>query len=126
MVCSNWKSAILCDGKEVILLDPPMKKTLLWHITNKCNQSCKYCYGSFTAHSYSETSSKKKDVPLEKLLETVDDLSALGFERIHICGGEPFLRDDIWPFLLKLSENDIESFLLTNLTFLPHGFEHCY
>lgn len=87
MVNLKWKTAILCDGKDIMSLEPPLKKTLLWHITNKCNQSCKYCYGSFTSKSYRETCNNKKDVPLKNLLGTVDDLSTLGFYRAHICGG---------------------------------------
>lgn len=99
-----------------------MKKTFLLHITNKCNNTCKYCYGSFAGNSYKDTCNNKKEVSLENLLEIADDLSTLGFQRAHICGGEPFLRDDIWPFLLKLSENDIESFVLSNITFIPPEF----
>jgi len=106
-----------------MLLNPPKKKVLLWHITNKCNQSCKYCYGSFFETSYRDTYNYQKEVPLKNLLQTVDDLSDLDFHRVHICGGEPFMRKDIWPLLLRLGKKDMESFVLSNITFIPQNFQ---
>ena len=118
----KWQTAILHNSEEIMVLKPPLQKTLLWHITSRCNQSCIYCYGSFEGASYKATSQNKLDVPLEKLIITADDLSSLGFRRAHICGGEPFLRDDIWPFLHRLVQKSIETFVLSNMTFIPRRF----
>ncbi|MCJ7654291.1 MAG: radical SAM protein, partial [Dehalococcoidia bacterium] len=118
----GWKTAILCGNEEVAVLHPPLKKVLLWHITSKCNQSCKYCYGSFDGSSYKAKSKYNRDVPLEKLLKTADGLATLGFHRAYVCGGEPFLRNDIWAFLTRLAHNNIQPFVLTHGKLIPPEF----
>jgi len=123
MGIASWTTKVLRNKKEVLALEPPRRKTLLWHVTNRCNQSCKYCYGSFGGCSYRAQNRVWRDVPLRKLLQAADDLSSLGFERAYVCGGEPFLRDDIWPLLSRLKKDNVECFVLSNLTFIPKGFE---
>jgi MoaA/NifB/PqqE/SkfB family radical SAM enzyme len=120
----TWTTTILYGNEEITSLHPPTKKVLLWHITSKCNQSCKYCYGTFTGSSYRAKAKYIRDVPLEKMLETADSLAALGFHRAHICGGEPFLRKDIWDLLIRLNQNNIQTFVLTNATLIPPKFSH--
>jgi MoaA/NifB/PqqE/SkfB family radical SAM enzyme len=122
----HLKTKVLCNGNRLFDLNPPDEKTLLWHITSKCNFCCKYCYGSFEGGSYKENFTRRKDAPLRCLLQAVRDLSILGFKRAHICGGEPFLRADIWRFLIECSKNDLQSFVLTNGSFLPRDFSRYF
>lgn len=104
-------------------LPPPPRRTLLWHLTSSCNMLCRYCYGSFEGGSYRDNLIHgKMDVPLPYLLRTVEDLATLGFERAYMCGGEPFLRKDLWDVLRVCVEQGIERYVLTNGSITPKGF----
>ena len=53
------------------------------HITEKCNYHCKYCFAHFR---------QKKDLPLEKWFEIIDNLKSAGnISAINFAGGEPVL-----------------------------------
>jgi radical SAM protein with 4Fe4S-binding SPASM domain len=75
-----------------------MKKSfyLQWHITNQCNLRCRHCY--------QDDFSRKEDLNLEGLKKIADNIvSALrdwGAKAcIHLTGGEPLLKDELFPLL---------------------------
>lgn len=56
------------------------------HITEKCNYHCGYCFAHFR---------RKKDLPLQKWFEIIDNLKASGnISAINFAGGEPVLYKD--------------------------------
>lgn len=64
-----------------------------WHVTDKCNLSCKHCY----------VDNKKKELPLEEMKRGIDNILlpvSNWVDEIEICfsGGEPFL----YPFLEEI------------------------
>ncbi len=78
---------------------------LQWHITERCNLSCKHCYF--------DEKFLKNELFLSKLFEILDNYMKLlkkwnlpcDKSRISITGGEPLLRDDFFEFLKKCYQN---------------------
>lgn len=116
------KTYIKQNGTPILSLEPPIRKVALWHITKRCNMECKYCYGTFEGSSYKKHI-LEKDFELEKMLHLVDFLSKSGIDRIHLCGGEPFLYNELYELLKAIKSAGMEAFVLSNLTFLPENVE---
>lgn len=55
-------------------------------VTARCNASCPYCYVK---------NNSAQDLSTNDLCKAIDKLSKGGVFRLHITGGEPFLRPDI-------------------------------
>jgi len=119
----SYQPTVLRDSVEVLIYPEPLHRWVLWHLTGNCNLECIYCYGSFQGKSYKTTFDPKRDVPIEYLLRAADDIAKLGFEYVHLCGGEPFLRRDIWQLVERLSSHGVQTFILTNASFMPAQFE---
>jgi len=74
---------------------------LQWHITERCNWHCKHCYqGEHPA----------ADLSLEELLKILDQYVSLikkwklfGRATLSLTGGEPFVREDFFQLLEKVS-----------------------
>lgn len=113
-------------GKSILTLEEPLRKVALWHVTKKCNMECKYCYGTFNGSSYKSNNSESKNIHIEKMVKAVDFLNEMGVSRIHLCGGEPFLYPDFEKLLTYINQCKIESFVLSNLTFLPQYIEKLF
>jgi len=115
---------VLYDGDNIISsLGPALKRWVIWHVTRGCNIECDYCYGSFAGTSYKKDFISINDVPISRMLGIADEISQLGFEYVHLNGGETFLRRDIWKLIEKLAQNKIKTWALTNATFIQKGFE---
>lgn len=114
---------ILSNGKEIFSIEEPRMKAVLWHLTSRCNQRCKYCYGSFDGGSYFNNLSANIDVPLQYIENAMSQLSLQGFTRIHFCGGEVFLRKDIGDILYCAQKHNIESYVLSNFVSIPEDIE---
>jgi radical SAM protein with 4Fe4S-binding SPASM domain len=81
----------------------PKSIVLQWHITERCNWRCKHCYQD----NYETPEMKLAE--MEKVLVQFVDLVKKwrlpkNHSRIHISGGEPFIRKDFIPFLEKLNQ----------------------
>ena len=112
------KTFIKQNGKPILGLPSPIRKVALWHVTKRCNMECKYCYGTFNGSSYRKQINEK-DFDLGTMLDVVEFLKKSGINRIHLCGGEPFLYGDFYELLRAIHKAGIESFVLSNLTLLP-------
>lgn len=119
------KTYIKENGNPILGLESPIRKVALWHVTKRCNMECKYCYGTFDGLSYKKNI-LKKDFELKKMLQLVDFLSKSGINRIHLCGGEPFLYKEFYELLKAIQIAGMESFVLSNLTFLPEYIEEIF
>src|SRR3954470_8071666 len=74
-----------------------------------CNFRCSYC------PPWGENAYEIDDnLSLEALLETLEVLSARGFEVVKLTGGEPTLRRDLIPIVARASELFSEVRLITN------------
>jgi radical SAM protein with 4Fe4S-binding SPASM domain len=80
-----------------------MKKSfyIQWHITNQCNLRCRHCY--------QDDFSRKDDLDGEGLKKVADNivsaLRAWGDKAcIHLTGGEPLLKPELFPLLEYLDQ----------------------
>lgn len=79
-------------------------------VTGNCNLHCKYCYAkSGCTSEYIDTSTIKS---------IVDESAELGVFDINICGGEPFLHDDIFEIISYIKSKGIDISLNTNATLI--------
>lgn len=99
-----------------------MKKSfyIQWHITNQCNLRCRHCY--------QDDFSRKEDLDWEGLKKVADNIvSALrgwGDKAcIHLTGGEPLLKPELFPLLEYLDQlPEVEELgLITNGLLLNDG-----
>lgn len=73
----------------------PDHLTLQWHITDRCNLKCSHCY--INNRPLPELNVEKLGSMLQAYVETLKRMKIKG--RIHLTGGEPFVRGDIFDFL---------------------------
>lgn len=85
---------------------------VLWSITEFCNQNCIYCFESL----------KNKNILSNRCVSTsnyftaVNKLHSLGYKRIHFCGGEALLANNILD-IIKYAANYMECVVITNLSY---------
>jgi radical SAM protein with 4Fe4S-binding SPASM domain len=84
-----------------------------WHITNSCNLRCQHCY--------QDDFSKDRDLPFSELQKiSANLLTTIGeWKRkacIHLTGGEPLLKPEIFPLLEYLDQSTVveELGIITN------------
>ena len=116
---------IMQNDRPILEFPKPIRKVALWHVTSRCNMECKYCYGSFDGKSYKNNYSKS-DLTVKTMFSAVDYLHDMGVERLHLCGGEPFLYNHFVDLLARIKTKKMESFVLTNLTMLPNYIEQLF
>jgi MoaA/NifB/PqqE/SkfB family radical SAM enzyme len=80
----------------------------LWLYTNyDCNLACTYC----VAESHPRALRRGLDLP--SVTHLVDEAVPLGFERILLTGGEPFILDDIYS-MIEYASAHLPTTVLTN------------
>ena len=72
-------------------------KGLSLHLTDLCNQSCKFC----VVDSYKE---KKESVNLKLIYSFLEDNANKGFEIVNIHGGEATILEEFIPILERINE----------------------
>jgi radical SAM protein with 4Fe4S-binding SPASM domain len=79
---------------------------IVWHLTNKCNFSCDFCY---------TFSSPTQDYGLTEgdLQKVLDEINKAKPKKLSIIGGEPLLRKD-FPIILNAIDTSIEIYLDSN------------
>ncbi len=71
-----------------------------WSITGKCNYKCRHCLVCAPNGSHQE-------LPLDDILEIVDQLAKNGIKEVDLTGGEPLVRSDFMEIVKSLSEHGI-------------------
>lgn len=79
--------------------------SICWNITNKCNESCKFCYRKLC-----------KDNTLEENKRIIDNLMQISVEKVSFCGGEPLLYDDLFELVkyIRQKNSSIKLAITTN------------
>lgn len=79
-------------------------------VTDRCNLRCFYCMPEDGLNWLS----RKELMSYDEMLRACTLLVNMGIQKIRITGGEPFVRKDIMPFLIKLSElNGLDELSIT-------------
>ncbi|MEM3659092.1 MAG: radical SAM protein [Thermoproteota archaeon] len=86
-------------------LSPP--KYVTWLLTTRCNLRCEHCYVS--------SRSWVSELDKERVLKLVEEACEMGVRNLHLTGGEPLLRKDVFE-ILDAAENGISVSLFTNLS----------
>ena len=84
-----------------------------WHVTNLCNLRCKHCYqDDFSKRNDLDWAGLKK--VCDNLLNTMKDWDKTAC--IHLTGGEPLLKPDLFPLLNHLDQHSMveELGIITN------------
>lgn len=82
------------------------------YVTMKCNLNCDFC--SVSANEYDH-----EDMPLERILEVIDEATVYGLKELHISGGEPTLRRDLEEMIAFAKTRNLHTRIITNGFKLP-------
>ena len=99
----RWKQ----DNIPENYLSAPFR--VFYDITYKCNLRCKHCFTNSGIQ-------KEDELTTDEKIKLVEQLSKLGVERVSIAGGEPFASEDLYKFIEKCNEKDIDVSISTNAT----------
>ncbi len=88
-----------------------MLKELDLHITNRCTSKCQYC-------SFSSGRLNLEELTFDEIKQNIEDAISLGCEHIHITGGEPLMRADVFDIIEFVISKKLEVRLQTNGTLL--------
>ena len=80
------KAAFLKSIIQVKFFARRIPLVISWHLINRCNRRCKYCFRWETASG---------EMSREEVFKVIDELAGMGTRAIIFSGGEPLLRDDI-------------------------------
>jgi len=90
------------------------KKTLLWDVTDECNLRCCHCYNAekyFVKRNY-------ELLDISQIKSALIKFHNAGYNHIHLLGGEPLIRQDIWEVIKEADKHNINITLNTNGMFL--------
>lgn len=96
------------------LLGARQPLSVSYTVTNRCNKKCAYCKVWDT---------KEKELGTEEALGVIDELGAMGCQRLGLTGGEPLLREDIGELIAQAKKNGIFTGLVTNGSLVPKRIE---
>ena len=104
------------EKKFEIKMDSYKIETVYFHITQRCNLQCIYCYDK-------ENLNNREELSKEKIFLILEKLHKIGVKTINITGGEALLRNDILDILKKAKKLGFQVCLLTNGTLLKKAIE---
>ncbi len=81
-------------------------------ITDRCNLRCKYC-----SH-FSSAGDVGKDLPTEEWLAFFEELGRCAVMDVTLCGGEPFIREDLRQIIGGIVRNRMRFKILSNGTLI--------
>lgn len=88
-------------------------------IQNVCNQSCSFCSYRLPDWKNSQQFDTSKAIPIDKLLEIIDDLEEMGVKAVELTGGgEPMAYPQKKELLRRLSSSTLEVGLVSNGTLI--------
>jgi SynChlorMet cassette radical SAM/SPASM protein ScmE len=81
-------------------------------ITNRCNLRCLYCY------HFGGSDDVGLDLPTAEWLQFFEELKACAVTDVCLCGGEPFIREDLKELVDGLVRNRMRFSILSNGTLI--------
>ncbi|HAW07594.1 MAG TPA: hypothetical protein DCW42_00220 [Bacteroidetes bacterium] len=95
----------LINKKKENALSAPLRVFI--DITHKCNLRCKHCFTDSGGINPTELST-------EKIFDLLDQMKENGSFMFSIAGGEPLIRNDIFPIIKHARDNYIDVSITTN------------
>lgn len=86
-------------------------ETVYFHVTQRCNLNCTYCYNKHNLNNRDELNT-------EEILVCLNKLASIGVKTINFTGGEALLRTDIIYIVKMAKKLGFKVCLLTNGTLL--------
>ena len=80
-------------------------KSANWHITNRCNYACKFCFAQNLG---------KKELSLKEGTRLLQKLAAAGIEKINFAGGEPLLHPHLVDYCQEAKRLGMTVSIVTN------------
>ena len=74
---------------RIKIADCNIPLTVIFNVTNRCNNSCKHCYAAYPNRDNSF------EMNTDQAKRLIKDLKDNGCLRVSFSGGEPLLREDI-------------------------------
>lgn len=87
-----------------------------FHVTQRCNLRCSYCYNKYNIN-------KRDELDINQIDEISKKLKKLGIKKVVLTGGEALIRDDIVDIAYLFKNKNIKIELLTNGTMLDKRME---
>lgn len=91
-------------------------KSVNWHITNRCNYSCNFCFAQNLG---------KNEVSFEEGLLILNKLSEAGIKKINFAGGEPLLHPRLPEYCEKAKSLGMTVAITTNGSRLNREMIRC-
>lgn len=110
----NQKIGILNSLIKVKFLCKRIPVVISWHLLNRCNRRCKYCY------RWNEASA---ELATKAVTAVIDELKKMGTRVIIFSGGEPLLREDIAEIISYSQKSGIFTGLTSNGKLLPQRID---
>ena len=83
--------------------------------TNKCSHNCFFCIYNPKFSSIHPESNRMDEIPLEKMMEILDNLEEMGVKAVtYSGGGEPLVHPNITEILEKTLKKKIRLSMITN------------
>ncbi len=104
-----------------------MKKneiTINWHIIEKCNYKCNYCFAKYDNYTKKEVheSKIKTEILLNKVYHFFTNKYSNQRIRLNIAGGEPMLSKNISFIIKKAYDIGFKVSIITNASYLTSNF----
>lgn len=93
----------------------PKIKALNWHITDRCNYRCRFCFAQKLGNELHDAKM------IDSILTTIADK---GIEKVNFAGGEPFLHSDIDIMFRKAKDLGMTVSVVSNGSLLNEGKIH--
>ena len=83
-----------------------------WAITGGCNSKCAFC-------EVPNQLDMSKDLGFDRFVSLVGELVDFGIKRVHLVGGEVFMRKDVWDIFKLIHSTGISITITTNALVIP-------
>lgn len=107
--------------KDEITKDIINLETVYFHLTERCNLKCIYCY-------ISASENKGDELSTDVIIALLSDIIKLNPKKLVFTGGEPLLRDDLFELANKFKSldrnNHIWLYINTNGTLITKDVAH--
>jgi len=98
--------------------------TINWHILEKCNYNCNYCFAKYTNDGRKEIHNSKEDIELllQKLYHYFSEKYHNYSIRLNLAGGEPMLSKNLYYIIESAYKIGFTISLITNASKLTTRF----